>query len=196
MTDNVENGGDRFGRVLRVGPWVVATLLLLLPAVAMQFTEEVNWGPEDFGIIGVLLFGGCGLYELAARATRSVAHRLAVGVAIGGGFLLIWINLAVGIIGSEDNSANLFYAGVLGIGLVGAVFVGFKPAGMMRVLMAMSAATVAIGAVALVRGWGSEGENWPQVIVVLNGFFAAVWLLSAGMFRMAARERAAEGGAG
>ena len=40
--------------------------------------------------------------------------------------------------------------------------------------------------IALTFGWGSDGENWPRVIVVLNGFFAVLWLASAWMFRKAA----------
>ena len=41
--------------------------------------------------------------------------------------------------------------------------------------------------IALTAGLGSEGANWLQVIFVLNGFFAALWLASAGLFRIAAR---------
>jgi hypothetical protein len=181
--------GGALDRVLRVGPWVVASVLISLPLLAMQVTDEVDWTLSDFAIIGALLFGGCALYELAARAARSIAHRLAVGIAIGTGFLLIWINLAVGVIGSEDNAANLMYVGVLAFGVLGALFVRARPNGMARVLAAMSLAHVVIAVVTLGAGWGSEGENWPLVIIVLNGVFALAWLISAGLFRNAAGER-------
>jgi hypothetical protein len=33
------------GRTL---PWIMAAFLLLLPLVAMQFTDEVDWDETDF----------------------------------------------------------------------------------------------------------------------------------------------------
>jgi hypothetical protein len=176
-----------------MAPWAVAALLLLLPLVAMQFTDEVDWDETDFIVMGALLFGACGAFELAARMTGSSAYRAAVGVAVVAAFLLIWINLAVGIIGSEDNPANLMYAGVLAVGIVGALIARFRPDGMARALVAMALAQVLAAVTALIFGWGSSGENWPQVIVVLNGFFAALWLTSAWLFRKAARKRTPAG---
>ena len=34
---------------------IFVMVLLLVPLVAMQFTDEVNWGPLDFVVAGVLL---------------------------------------------------------------------------------------------------------------------------------------------
>lgn len=42
----------------------------------------------------------CGTYELAARMTRNTVYRAAVGIAVAVAFILIWMNLAVGSIGS------------------------------------------------------------------------------------------------
>jgi hypothetical protein len=84
------------------------------------------------------------------------------------------------------------YVGVLAIGILGALFVRGRPQGMARVLAAMALAHVLIAAVTLSAGWGSEGENWPQVIIVLNGVFALAWLISAALFHRAARERKLE----
>ena len=55
----------------------------------------------------------CGTCELAARMTGNSAYRAAVGVAVAAAFILVWMNLAVGIIGTEDNPAKLMYGGVL-----------------------------------------------------------------------------------
>ena len=121
--------------------------------------------------------------------TGNTAYRAAVGVAVAAAFLLIWINLAVGIIGSEDHPANLMYGGVLAVGIIGSVIVRFQPQGMMRALVGMALAQALAAVIALIFGWGSGGANWPQVIVVLNGFFAALWLGSAWLFRRAAREQ-------
>ena len=195
MAGNTENGGARGGRFWRMSPWVIAALILLLPLVAMQFTDEVAWDETDFAIMGMILFGACGIYELAARRTGNIAYRAAVGVAVVAAFILIWINLAVGIIGSEDNPANLMYGGVLAVAIVGALMVRFQPHGMARALATTELAQALVGGIAVSAGWGSAGANWRWPIVVLTGFFAALWLGSAWLFRKAAREQSSAGAA-
>jgi hypothetical protein len=189
MAANMQNGGAGRKSPWRIAPWASAAVLLLLPLIAMQFTHEVNWDETDFIVFGAMLVGACGAYELATRMTGNTAYRAAVGVAVVAAFLLIWINLAVGIIGSEDNPANLMYGGVLAVGIIGAVIARFEPHGMARALVGMALAQVLVAVLALIFRWGSHGENWPPVIVVLNGFFAALWLGSAWLFRRAAREQ-------
>jgi len=49
--------------------------------------------------------------------------------------------------------------------------------------------------VALIAGWGSTGPSWPGDILVLTGFFAALWVGSALLFRKAAREQVPAGAA-
>jgi len=107
---------------------VVVALILLIPLVAMQFTSEVNWTLSDFVFAGVLLFGAGLTYELARKA-GGIAYRAAVGVALAAAFLLVWINGAVGIIGNEDNPANLMYGGVLAVGIIGAMIARFQATG-------------------------------------------------------------------
>ena len=188
MAGSADNGSGRRGRLWRLAPWMIAALILLLPLVAMPFTDEVDWDETDFIVMGAMLFCACGAYELAARMTGSTAYRAAVGVAVVAAFILIWMNLAVGIIGSEDNPANLMYGGVLAVGLLGALLVRFRPKGMARASAATALAQALAGIIALIAGWGSTGANWPRVIVVLTGFFTALWLISAWLFRKAARE--------
>jgi len=125
MAGNAENDGGRRGSRWRIVAWGTAGILLLLPLVAMQFTDEVNWDEADFAVFGAMLAVACGTCELAARMTDNRAYRAAVGVAIAAAFILVWMNLAVGIIGSEDNPANLMYGGVLAIGIIGAVIARF-----------------------------------------------------------------------
>lgn len=191
MTKNAENESQRRS-LWRTAPWAIAAFLLL-PLAAMQFTGEVNWDETDFVVMSAMLFGACGVFELAARMTGNIAYRAAAGLAVVATFLLIWINLAVGIIGSEDNPANLMYFGVLAVGITGAFIADFQPHGMARALIATALAQASVGIIALIAGLGSTGENWPQVVVVLNGFFAALWLLSAWLFRKAAREQSFRG---
>jgi MFS family permease len=193
MAGNVEYAGGRRGSGWRIAAWAIAALLLLLPLVAMQLTDEVNWDETDFIVFGAMLAAACGAWELAARMTGDIAYRAAIGVAVAAAFILVWMNLAVGIIGSEDNPANLMYGGVLAVAIIGAVIARFQPHGMARALVATALAQTLAGVIALIAGWGSTGANWPQVIVILTGFFAALSLGSALLFRKAAREQTPAG---
>lgn len=96
---NSGNGDTRRGNPLRVLVWGLAVFALLLPWVAMQFTSEVNWDSMDFVVFGLMLLAVCGAYEIATRLTAKRAYRLAAGIVLLGAFLLIWVQLAVGIIG-------------------------------------------------------------------------------------------------
>jgi peptidoglycan/LPS O-acetylase OafA/YrhL len=90
MAGNTDNGGGGRRRHLwRIAPWAIAALILLLPLVAMRFTDEVVWDETDFAVMGAMLFGACGAYELAARMTGNVAYRAAVGIAVVAAFILI-----------------------------------------------------------------------------------------------------------
>lgn len=77
--------------------WAGIAALLALPAIAMQFTAEVNWGPEDFAAAAILL-GGTGLaLEVAARVLATPRKRALAAMVIVAGLLLVWAELAVGI---------------------------------------------------------------------------------------------------
>jgi GNAT superfamily N-acetyltransferase len=170
---------------VRIAVWGTATLVLLLPLFAMQVTDEVAWDLADFAIFGAMLVGACGTYELAARMTGNGAYRAAVGVALAAAFVLVWMNLAVGVIGTEDNPAKLMYGGVLAVGIIGAVVARFRPHGMARALVATALAQASVAVIALIGGLGHA--------LVLTGIFVALWLTSAWLFRKAAREQTPTG---
>ncbi|MFQ5675342.1 MAG: hypothetical protein ACE5G1_05545, partial [bacterium] len=90
---------------------LAAAFILLLPLLAMQITDEVVWDLADFAVAGALLVGTGLMYELTARKAGNIAYRAAVGFTLAAALLIVWINLAVGIIGTEDNPANLMYIG-------------------------------------------------------------------------------------
>ena len=74
---------------------IVTALLLLVPLIAMQFTEEVNWSAWDFIVGGALIFlAGAGLVLAITKATR---YRIAIGIGILALFAWIWVELAVGL---------------------------------------------------------------------------------------------------
>lgn len=78
----------------------VATALLCVPLVAMQFTTEVNWTASDFAVAGFLLFGTGFLVELAIRKVKKLNVRLLVILGILAVLFLVWAELAVGIFGT------------------------------------------------------------------------------------------------
>ena len=187
MAGNTEHGGGRRGSRWRIAAWSAAALLLLLPLVAMQFTEEVVWDVADFAVAGALLVGTGVTLELTARKTGNRAYRAAVGVALAAAFILVWVNRAVGIIGNESNDANLMYDGVLAVGVIGALIARFQPNGMARALFATTIAQALVPVIALIAGMVPADESTYK-IVGLNGFFVALWLTSTWLFRKAARE--------
>lgn len=193
MTGQVDIRGGRLDGVLRLLFWGGAAALWLLPLVAMQFSAEVDWTAFDFAIWGVMLFLAAGVCELALRLSGDLAYRAGVVVAVGAAFLLTWVTLAVGIIGSENDPANLMYFGVIALAIVGSFVADFRSVGMVRALVATAVVQALTGVLALAAGWGAGSENWPQPIIVLTGFFTALWALSAWLFRKAARGQAPAG---
>ena len=190
MTRNTENSIGQHWPRLRAALWAVAALILLAPLVAMQFTAEVKWDLADFAVAGALLVGVGLAFELAVRKTGNFAYRAAVGVALAAAFMLVWVNLAVGIIGDEGNDANLMYGGVLAVGIIGAIIARFHPQGLARVLFAVALGQALVAVIALIAGFGYPAPTWPWGILMFTGFFAALWLISAWLFRKAAREQA------
>ena len=73
--------------------------LLLIPLIAMQFTDEVNWTLSDFIVAGVLLFGTALLSEIAWRKIKNPRIRIFLCLALLLLLLLVWVDLAVGIFG-------------------------------------------------------------------------------------------------
>ena len=184
----MENRCGRGVNRLRKAVWGTALCLLLLPLMAMQFPIEVNWSGEDFGVMGVLLFAACAVYELGAWLSDNSTYRAAYRTAVLGGFLLIWINLAVGMIGSEDNPYNLWFGAVLGIAIVGAMISRFRANGMALAMLAAALVHVSIAMVALLAGWDSSGSKF-------SSGFAVIWLIAAALFRKAARGQTLVGAA-
>ncbi len=72
-------------------------LLLLVPAVAMQISSEVSWGPGDFLAAGVLLFASGSIAVLGLRQVSGVGRRLALVLALAFGLAVVWAELAVGL---------------------------------------------------------------------------------------------------
>lgn len=169
----------------RLTVWAVfITLILMIPLVAMQFTNEVNWDLTDFVVMGALLFGVSLAYELVARRSEKTVYRIAFSVGLVTAFLLFWVNGAVGIIGNESQPANLLYGAVFAIGIIGAIIARFKPRGMARTLFAAALAQMSVPVIALII-WPPPDTSWaPSIfgIFVLSAFFAILFVVSGLLF--------------
>jgi len=176
--DGIVAGGNR----LRWFVWGGAAALLLVPWVAMRFTREVQWTGLDFAVMAGMLAIACGLYELATRVSPSTRYRAAAGAAVLTGFLLLWVNLAVGVIGSEHNPVNRAYLVLLAGLVLAALVVRARARAMAGVMVGAATLQAAIAGVAWFAGWGNG--LGPTVL------FAALWLVCAALFLRAGTESA------
>ncbi len=166
------------GAVMRRVVWGGAVFLMLLPAVAMQFTDEMDWTGADFVAWGLMLGLACVAYEIAARIARNNAYMAAAGIAVGAGFLTVWANLAVGIIGSENNPANSLFFGVVLFAVVGSLLVRFRARDMAWVMAATAAMQLAVCLYAWLAGLG--------MVFVYTAVMCLLWLAASRLFRRAA----------
>jgi hypothetical protein len=161
--------------------------ILLMPLLAMLFTDQLVWDLTDFIVAGALIFGTGLAYELVARKGGTMAYRVAVGIALAAALLLVWMNLAVGIIGSEDNPVNLMYFGVLAIGILGATIARLRPQGMARTLFATALAQALVPVIALIikkpQVTSVEASMGVLGVLGLNAFFVMMFIGSGLLFR-------------
>lgn len=166
-----------------VRPLLATALLLMIPLIAMQLTDEVVWTLSDFIFAGVLILGVGIPFELAMRKSRDTVYRAGIGLALVSAFLLLWSNAAVGI---TDSGADAFYLVVVAIGVVGAFVARFRPAGMARAMFVTALAQALVGVIALIAGVVPAFNSAFQILGI-TGFFAVLFVGSALLFRLAAR---------
>lgn len=81
--------------IIRVA--IGTALILLIPLLAMRVSDEMRWDETDFIVAGALTFGTGVAYVLLTRKVTESWHKVAIGAALAMAFLLIWIELAVGL---------------------------------------------------------------------------------------------------
>jgi hypothetical protein len=164
---------------------VVVALILLVPLLA-----QAPWDLFDFVVTGGLLFGVGFAYELVARSSGNTVYRIALGIGLVAAFLLALVNGAVGIIGNENQPANLMYGAVFAVGIIGSLVARFKPRGMAYTLFAAALVQLSVPVIALMIwpqiSWGGAGIVG---VFILNAFFAGLFVVSALVFRDAAGPR-------
>jgi hypothetical protein len=85
---------------------VATALILLVPLVWMQFSDDARWSVADFVLAGVVLGGTGLLLEYAVRNPRKIAYRVAA----------VAIAVAAIVVGEMDDAPGLVLFGCLVIG--------------------------------------------------------------------------------
>jgi hypothetical protein len=120
------------------------------------------------------------------------AYPLAFAIGVVTGLVIVWMNVAAGLIGIEDDDpTNLLYVAVLGVGFVGAIVARFQPRGLARAAFATALAQAIVGVIA-VRLPNTAGV---VAIVLLHSAFVAAFITSGLLFRHAARPHPPAGAA-
>ena len=167
----------------RIAGWGTAALLLILPLVT-----GAPWTGSDY-VAAAAMFGFVGgSLELVFRKIVNRDYRLGVAAAVAAAFLLFWVSGAVGIIGSEQDDANMLYLSVLTLALFGSLASLFRAKGMAVTMTAVAVAQVAVPVI----GWFA----WPEArqailapeVPISTIAFAGMWLTSAALFRRAAEQ--------
>jgi hypothetical protein len=171
---------------------VVTALILAVPLVAMQFTAEVNWSLADFIIMGMLVFGTGASFVFVMKYATNFIYRIAVLGAFGTTFLLVWANLAVGLIGSGPHAGNLMYLAVYAIVIIGSIRSRFTSVGMERVMYVAAISLVVLAAIAIFTNMGAYPGSSVNEIIAVNGFFATLFGIAGSLFRLAAQEKSTE----
>ncbi|WP_397592325.1 hypothetical protein [Sphingorhabdus sp.] len=169
----------------RVLGWGAAIALILTPLVAMQFTREVKWDETDF-IVATIIFGIVGgLIELAVRLSSNWYFRIGAMFAVLAGFMVVWANLAVGLIGNEDNPVNLWFGTVLFVAIAGSIASRFRKRILPFAMFLSGALQVAIGIFVGILGSDMRGGTFTIVLSV-------AWFIASLFFWYARQKRKVE----
>lgn len=157
--------------------------LLLIPLIAMQFTEEVQWTPIDFLAAGILLSGTGLTYVFLKKVSHSMIYRVALAITLLTSLVMIWANLAVGLIGSENEAINQLYFILIATVFLAGYIVKFQPKGMFKVMMLIATLQSSIVIIALSLGYQHVYGSSIAEILAVNGFFILLWATSGLLFK-------------
>lgn len=168
-------------RGLRMAVWGGAALLMLAAASVARLGGSMQWSGADFLLAGTILLAGCGLFELLMRRSGSWPYRAGALVAAATAVLLFLAAGAVGILGGENEPANLLFAGVIALAAAGALGARFRARGLARAMAVAAAAQVLAGIAGIAMVPDVKG------FLLGTALFTPLWLLSAWLFARAAR---------
>ena len=107
-----------------------------------------------------------------------------MGLAVATALVLTWANFVLAV---DESLANFTYFGVVVVGLVGAAIARLRARGMALALVATAIAQVLVPLIALVFWKTSVAPGAAVPVIGLNGMFIVLFVISALLFRSAAR---------
>jgi hypothetical protein len=117
-----------------------------------------------------------------------IPYRVGLAVALAASFLQVWINLAVGIVGSEDNPVNQGFYLVVAAAAACAFTARLRADGMARAMLAVAGVQALLGIAVATAPSTARIEPMGAIgVLALSGGFTALWLLSAALFHRSAQ---------
>lgn len=166
---------------------MILRIIVSVPILAIRWiillTEQSQWNEAlgysmILGIIGIT-------YELWMwLKIQTKIYCLAFLIGLGWMFFLGLANGAVGIIGSENNPANLMYWAVFAVRIIGSLISRLRSRGMRITLFITAFVQLAIPVFAFFiwpaqASWGNAGVMW---VFFINLIFALLFISSALLF--------------
>lgn len=119
-------------------------------------------------------------------------YRLGIVVATAASFVQVWMNLAVGIVGSNDNPVNQGFFGVVATAAACTFVARFRPSGMARAMLAVAGVQVLLAMAVATAPSTALDPMGVAGVLMLSGLFVASWLISAALFLRSARLQATD----
>ncbi len=108
------------------------------------------------------------------------AYRAATALALLTALLIVWTTIV-----RDDASGAPLFMIIMAVGVSGFATL-FQPAGMARALLGVSGMQMALGVLVATAPVTATIDDGPLMAILYNGLAAALWLVSAVLFRIAA----------
>lgn len=142
----------------------------------------MTWDLIDYLVASVMVTGLVGGGILVFKMSPNWRYRLGTLIMLITGFLLVWINGAVGIIGSEDSTITRVLFAIPVIVVLRALWFRFSHQGMASSALMAAVLHGLVAITALISGAGAEGPIWPSDVILASVFFIVLWAGSAALF--------------
>jgi len=110
------------------------------------------------------------------------AYRAGVGIAIVASFLTVWTTIV------RDDGTGAGYFMVIMAAAVGGFTAWFRAAGMARTMLGVAVMQLCLGALIATAPVTATLPGGAPKVMLFNGFFTALWLISAAFFRASSKE--------
>ena len=110
------------------------------------------------------------------------AYRAGVGIAIVASFLTVWTTIV------RDDGTGVGYFMVILAAAVGGFAAWFRAAGMARTMLGVAVMQLCLGALIATAPVTAHMPGGSLKVSLFNGFFTALWLISAMFFRASSKE--------